>query len=119
MNGIKEKTSNSSQSYLFVFNETNIIPAVDENQSNVIVFDDENSNNFITFNKENENDDFILDNRLTKNNFVFENERYGHQYFNKYKGKNSLFVLEGKNDYLYIGVFFLLIAFFLIGGFYF
>lgn len=31
----------------------------------------------------------------------------------------SLFVLEGKNDYLLIGLLFLFLAFFLLGGFYF
>lgn len=32
---------------------------------------------------------------------------------------NSLFVFEGKNDFLLIGVIFLLLSFFLIGGFFF
>jgi hypothetical protein len=31
----------------------------------------------------------------------------------------SLFVLEGKNDFLLIGIVFLLVSFFLMGGFFF
>lgn len=31
----------------------------------------------------------------------------------------SLFVLEGKNDFLLIGIIFLLVSFFLMGGFFF
>jgi hypothetical protein len=119
MDRIKEKTSNSSNSYLFVFDDINIIPIDDENYNDVIVFDDVNDNNIFAFNNESKEDSFTFDNDFAENSFVFENERYERQYFNKYAHHNSLFVLEGKNDYLFIGMFFLLIAFFLLGGFYF
>jgi len=33
-------------------------------------------------------------------------------------GKSSLFIFEGKTDYLLIGVFFFLLAFFLYSGFF-
>lgn len=114
MNRIKENTFNSSNSYLFVFNDKNIFSFDDEHYSDVIVFDNESKNNVVAFNDDSEKDN----NRFTRNEFVFENERYGRQYLNKYLEHSSLFVLEGKNDFLFIGMFFLLIAFFLLGGFY-
>jgi hypothetical protein len=35
------------------------------------------------------------------------------------KYSDSLFVFEGKNDFLLIGIIFLLVSFFLMGGFFF
>jgi len=35
------------------------------------------------------------------------------------KYSDSLFVFEGKNDFLIIGIIFLLVSFFLMGGFFF
>lgn len=43
--------------------------------------------------------------RKTKRDFPLKNE--------------SLFVFEGKNDFLLIGIVFLLLSFFLMGGFFF